>query len=117
MEGPTHSDRAPRPWAVVVKLDIKPEHVTEWLESVEEVLDAMRHEKSFVSTSLCAHPTEPNKFLLFEVWQDRDEFFTVQANRDYRQPFMEKMERFLQSPVNFDEWQEIRADYAIHARR
>lgn len=109
--------RETRPWAVVVKLDIKPEHASEWLDSVDEVLDTMRHEKSFVSTTLCAHPSEPGKFLLFEIWRDREEFFTVQANRDYRRPFMEKMQKFLQKPVNFDEWRETRTDYAVQMWR
>lgn len=66
---------------------------------------------------MCTRPDEPGKFLLFEVWEDRDEFFATQANRQYRRPLMERLPELTRSPVIFDEWTEGRADYAVHARR
>lgn len=106
-----------KPWAVIAKFDIKEGCETEWLQGVQEVIDAMRHEESFISTSMCAHPSEPGKFMLFEVWKSREEFFTTQVNREYRHSFMERLSTLIRSPVVFDEWKEIRADYAIHVQR
>lgn len=63
---------------------------------------------------MCEHPSEAGKFLLFEVWKDRGEFFTNQANRAYRESFKERLPSLVLSPVVFEEWTEIRAE---HARR
>ncbi|WP_203217927.1 putative quinol monooxygenase [Nocardia terpenica] len=115
--GSGHEHRSTTPWAVIVKFEIKEGCEAEWLRLVQEVLDAMRHEKTFISTSMCAHPSEPGTFMLFEVWEDRDEFFAVQTKREYRRALTERLPELTRAPVTFDEWTEIRADYAIHARR
>lgn len=106
-----------KPWAVVARFDLKDGAHQEWLAIVEEVIDAMRHEPTFISTSLCADPSAPGRFMLFEVWQDRDEFFDVQANRNYRRTLMARLPDLVRSPVTFEEWNELRADYSIHVRR
>lgn len=98
------SGHSAKPWAVVATFDLKEGHGTEWIQIVEEVVDAMKYEKTFISTSVCAHPTEPGKFVLFEVWKDRGEFFTIQVNRDYRRTLMERLPTLIQAPVIFEEW-------------
>jgi quinol monooxygenase YgiN len=57
--------------------------------------------------------------MLFELWEDRDEFFTIQVNREYRRSLVERLPTLVRSPVVFEEWNEIRADYAdaIHGRK
>ena len=106
-----------KPFVLVAKIHLKEDVVPEFLDRVQQVLDEMRHEKSFRSTSLCADPKDPCRFMLFEVWADRDEFYSVQVNRDYRKPHAERFKEFLREPAVFEEWGEIRADYAIHIRR
>lgn len=106
-----------KPWVLIAKFDVKEECEAEWLQGVQEVIDAMRHEASFISTSICAHPSEPGKFMLFEVWKSREQFFETELNREYRRSLTERMSTLLRSPAVLDEWHEIRADYAIHVRR
>jgi quinol monooxygenase YgiN len=118
----THEDTktsfcSTKAWVLMARIYLKEGVVPEFMQRVQAVLDEMRHEKTFRTASLCAHPTDPYQFLLFEVWEDRDEFFSVQVNREYRQPHAERFREFLRSPTVFEEWHEIRADYAIHARR
>ena len=113
---PEDSHRA-EPWAVMATFDVKEGCEEEWSRLVQDVINEMRHEKTFISTSMCRRPDEPGKFLLFEVWEDRDEFFATQVNREYRRPLMERLPELTRSPVVFDEWTEVRADYAVHARR
>lgn len=105
-------------WAVIAKFDLNEGCEAEWMQLVGRVIDAMKHEKTFISTSMCAHPSQQGKFMLFEVWEDRDEFFTTQVHRDYRRALMERLPELIRSPVVFDEWTEIRADFskAIHKR-
>ncbi|CAL9466791.1 hypothetical protein SUDANB145_02746 [Streptomyces sp. enrichment culture] len=109
--------RRATPWAVMATFDVKEGCEEEWSRLVQDVIDEMRHEKTFISTSMCRRPDEPGKFLLFEVWADRAEFFATQVNREYRRPLMERLPELTRSPVVFDEWTEIRADHAVHVRR
>ena len=115
--GPDYQDsrnegQSAKPWAVIAKFDIKEGCEVEWMRLVQEVIDSMKHEETFISTSMCTHPTEQGKFMLYEVWKDRDEFFTVQVKREYRHQLMERLPTLIRSPVIFDEWNQIRADYA-----
>jgi quinol monooxygenase YgiN len=105
------------PWVWMTRINLKEGVRSEFLQRVQQVLDEMRHEKTFRSTSLSGHPTDPNQFLLFEVWADREEFFAVQVNRPYRQPHAERFKEFLKEPAVHEEWQEIRVDYAVQIER
>jgi quinol monooxygenase YgiN len=98
---------------VIAKFDVKEECVAEWKQIVDDVINNMSNEKTFISTSMCEHPTEPGKFMLFEVWEDREDFFTVQAHREYRHTLMARLPALLKSPVTFDEWTEIRAPFTV----
>ena len=109
--------RSAGPWAVVARMTVKEGRQEEWLSLVNEVMNTMRHERTFVSTSMCVHATDPHKFMHFEVWESREEFFGVQVHRDYRKALMEKLPSLLEEPATFEEWVETRADYAVHVRR
>lgn len=106
-----------RPWAHITRIDVKEECVEEFLWRVQEVLDAMRHEKTFISTSMCVHPSDPGKFILFEVWEDKDEFYAVQKSRPYRTAHFQRFPDLLRSPSSREDWCEIRSDFAVHLNR
>ena len=110
-------ERAKKPWVWMAKIQIKEGLVAEFLDRVQQVLDEMRHEKTFLTTSLCAHPTEENTFLLFEVWKDKDEFFGTQLDREYRRPHTERFKELVVTPPVFEEWRELRLDLAVQVRR
>lgn len=110
-------ERTQKPWVWMAKIHIKDGLVAEFLDRVQQVLDEMRHEKTFLSTSLCAHPTEKNTFLLFEVWKDKDEFFTAQLDREYRRPHTDRFKELVETPPVFEEWHELRLDVAVQVRR
>lgn len=113
---PQEEPRSAKPWSVIARFDVKEGCEAEWIQLVQEVIEAMKHEKTFISTSMCAHRTEPGKFMLYEVWEDRDEFYTTQVKREYRHSLMERLPALLRSPVVFEEWTEIRADYTSAIR-
>ncbi len=107
----------PRPWVLCVHFDIKEGCEAEFIEKVTVPIDAMRHEKSFLSFSMCSHPSEPGRFFFHEIWESREEFMAVQRHRDYRHGYYARLQDLLRSPLLFDECYEMRADYAVHARR
>src|SRR3546814_16657468 len=93
----------------MAKIHIKDGLVAEFLDRVQQVLDEMRHETTFVSTSLCAHPTDENTFLLFEVWKATDEVFTTPLDRGDRRPNTERFKDLVVTTQRFEErWEEGR---------
>ncbi len=105
-----------RPWVLCVEIEVKPGREAEFLTAVHLVNDEMRYEMAFIHTSLCAHPTTSNRFKLFEVWADRDDFLETQATRLYREPYRLLMEEILAAPFAYSEWYEIRVDHSFHVR-
>src|SRR3546814_16476491 len=101
----------------MAKIHIKDGLVAEFLDRVQQVLDEMRHEKTFLSTSLCAHPTDENTFLLFEVWKDKDEYLTTQLVREYRRPHTDSFQDLVVPPTVFEEWLELRLVIEFQLRR
>ncbi|MFL5335843.1 MAG: putative quinol monooxygenase [Geminicoccaceae bacterium] len=68
----------------VVTLLLKPGHEEEFLRLLGPVLDAMRHEPTFVNAALHQDPEDPTRFMLYETWADRADLVEVQMKRPYR---------------------------------
>ena len=103
------------PWVIFVVIEVRPEHVEEFLTLVSEVIDAMRHESTFINTVLSRDLNDPSRFSLFEIWQDREEFFSVQLHRAYRSSYSHRIEQICKTPRQISEWLQIRADCCPHA--
>ena len=74
----------PSQLVVVVTLKVRPGMEDEFLRLLTPVLDAMRHEPTFISAALHRSPDDPTSFMLYEVWADLDDLVNVQIKRDYR---------------------------------
>ena len=110
-------DGVGRPWVLTVVFEVMAGFEAEFLRLMEVPLNAMRHEESFVSASLSAHPEDPGKFFMHEVWKSRDDFVNSQIYREYRAEYEERTVPMLRTKRVYSEWYEIRADYAVHIRR
>lgn len=97
-------------WVLCVTFSIKPEHASEFVTIVSEVIDKMQHEENFVSTVLCRDPAKPGRFFLFETWRSRDTFLAVDVKRDYRVHYSERLAEIQESERRFEEWIQIRAN-------
>ena len=116
-EAVVNKETPAKPWVLIAKFDILEGCEAEFIEIVQQVLDEMRHEKSFISASMCTNPDEQGQFMLFEVWKSREEFASIQVHRDYRKPYEARVQKLLRSPRTYEQWLEARADYAVHVRR
>lgn len=83
----------------------------EFLALLEPVLDAMRHEETFVNAILHRDPEAPNRFMLYETWTDADDVMQVQMHRDYRQPFQDRLPELLEAPREMKVWHPMRGDF------
>ena len=83
--------------AVVVTLWVKPGHEEEFLRLLAPVLDAMRHEPTFINAALHQDPADPTRFMLYETWADRTDLVEVQMKRLYRSAYEARLPELLRA--------------------
>lgn len=83
----------------------------EYMALVTPVLDAMRHEPTFINTVLHRASDNAASFMLYETWSDRHEFFDVQMRRDYRQTYERRLPELLLSPRKMQIFEPLRGDF------
>lgn len=116
-----HNDRTaekdtserPAEFVLVVSIHVKPGHEREYLDLCTPVLDAMRYEPTFVNTVLHQDPEDPTRFMVWETWVDREDFFDVQMKRDYRRAYETRLPEILIEPRTMKVWQPLRGDFAF----
>lgn len=104
------------PLALTVPLRVRPGREEEFLRLLAPVLDAMRHEPTFISAALHRSPDDPTSFMLYEVWADRDDLVNVQMKRDYRTTHEARLPDLLREPRRAETWDRLRADFTFFAR-
>lgn len=100
-------------WVLCVTFSIKPEFADEFVSIVSQVLDKMRHEENFVTTTLCRDSATPGRFFLFETWKSRARFIAEDLSREYRRPYEARLEEIKLADRQFQEWEQVRADFAL----
>lgn len=96
---------------------VRAECLDEYLELVNGVADAMRHEETFQYLIVGQDPDDPTRFNYFEAWEDRTEFYEVQMKRPYRDRFEERIPAMLKTPRSIVEWHPLRDDFAFFSNR
>jgi quinol monooxygenase YgiN len=107
---------AKAPLVVVVSLRVKVGREEEFLGLLAPVLDAMRHEPSFINAVLHRDPEDPTRFMLYETWADREDLIAVQMKRDYRREYEARLADLLEEPRRAEIWHPLRADFTFLAR-
>lgn len=77
------------------------------------VLDAMRHEDTFVNAVLHQDPASADTYMLYETWLDGEDVMNVQMHRPYRQAFWEALPELLSQPRQIQVWKPMRSDLTI----
>ena len=99
-----------QPETYVITFHVLPEQVGRFLALLDLVLDAMRHEQTFVRYTLHVDPERSNVFQLHETWTDRADVLKVQLNRPYRTAFHENVDALLVEPRHIAIWTVARSD-------
>ncbi len=99
----------------VVTVDLKPGCEQEFLSLLTPVLDAMRHEPTFINAVLHRDPNFPTRFMLYETWADLDDVVEVQIQRDYRKAYWDRLPDLLREPRQIQTWKPLRQDFAALA--
>ena len=110
------SNGAGAPLVVVVSLEVQPGRQPEFLRLLTPVLDAMRHEPSFINAALHRDPEDPARFMLYETWADRRDLLEVQMRRTYRAAYEARLPGLLRAPRRAQVWHPLRGDFTHFAR-
>ena len=100
---------------VVVALHVKPGCEAEFLALLAPVLDAMRHEATFINAALHQDPDDPTRFMLYETWASRADLVEVQMKRAYRAAYEARLPELLREPRRAEVWRPLRADFTFFA--
>lgn len=92
---------------------VKPGCEEEYQRLLDPVLDAMRYEPTFINTILHQDAEDTARFMLYETWSDRDDFFEVQRYKSYRSEYEDKLPALLRSPREILSYTPLRSDYAF----
>ena len=93
-----------------IRFSVRPAERGRFETLISGVLDAMRHEATFVDAALHANPDDPCDVLLVETWEDHDDVVNVQLNRDYREAWHNALPELLARPREISVWQRARLD-------
>lgn len=84
-----------------VEFDVKPDSVEKFVLEASKVLEAMSHEETFIDTYFHRNANEPNKFTLYERWNEpsMDAFVKNQLEaKVYREEYEKILPDMLASP-------------------
>lgn len=98
------------PETYVITFHVKEREVARFRALLDPVLDAMRHEATFIHAALHAHPDRPDIFQLHETWADRDDVLNVQLQRPYRREWHAALDEILSAPRDIAIWRLLRSD-------
>lgn len=94
----------------VITFHLKAETHMKFLPLLATVLDAMRHEVTFVNAVLHRDPESADTYMLYETWLDGEDVLNVQMHRPYRQAFWDALPELLAKPRQIQVWKPIRTD-------
>lgn len=86
----------------------------EYRHLVEPVLDAMRYEATFVNTILHQDVDDLTRFMLYETWADRNDFFDIQMKKIYRSEYERILPSLLRAPREITFFEPLRADFNFY---
>ncbi len=103
----------PQTVTFVIELRLNPGCGPDFLDLLSPVLDAMRHEPTFVNAVLHRDPDNPLRFMLYETWTSLDDVVQVQMHRGYRRAYWDGLPALLAEDRTVQVWQPVRGDFAM----
>ena len=99
----------------IVTIALEPGCEGEFLDLLTPVLDAMRHEPTFINAVLHQDPEDSSRFMLYETWADLNDVVQVQMHRDYRKDYWDRLPQLLREPRQIQTWTPMRSDFTFMA--
>ncbi len=98
------------PVTYAIRFGVVPGQRERFLDLLNGVLNAMRHEEMFHDANLFRDPDDDHRFLLVETWENHDDVLDVQLERPYRSEWHDALPDLLAAPREISLWQPVRSD-------
>ncbi|QCI63915.1 putative quinol monooxygenase [Phreatobacter stygius] len=92
-------------------ITLKPGAAAAFMALLTPVLDAMRHEATFINAVLHQDGGDPDRFMLYETWANPRDLEEVQMGRAYRTACWQGLPELLREPREVAAWQPLRTDF------
>lgn len=102
-----------KPLTILVINWVKPGCEDEYQRLLSPVLDAMRFESTFINTVVHQDIDDPTRFMLYETWSDRNDFFDIQRYKSYRAEYERALPDLLKAPREITSFIPIRSDFTF----
>ena len=94
----------------IIRFKVRPDQRERFLSLLNGVLDAMRHESTFINADFHEDPNDRCHFLLHETWADHQNVIDLQLKRPYRKEWHAALDGLLEAPRDISIWQPLRSD-------
>ena len=98
---------ANRPITVVMKMWAKDGLDQEVADTFKYMMDIVIQEPTCRLLKVQRSLQDESHYILYEEWDDHDEFFNVQLKRDYRRGFAERMHALTAQPSQMEIFEQI----------
>jgi quinol monooxygenase YgiN len=115
MEHPINTNMSQTPFVLIVSIQLKPGCAEEYLVMLNDVLNQMRHEPTFVNCILQRGTDDPDKLIVYETWFDREDFDRVQLKRPYRAAYTARAPELISRPTELSYFELLRSDYIFRS--
>ncbi len=80
------------PITLIVQFRVKQESKQEFIAGLKHIFESIQKEKTFIKASLHQDLTDPEKLLVYEVWNETPESFMAnQMPKEYRSGYEKKL--------------------------
>ncbi|MBE9603945.1 antibiotic biosynthesis monooxygenase [Acetobacteraceae bacterium H6797] len=93
----------------LITFNVVHEQRERFLVLLNDVIDAMSVEETFIDATLHMDPADENRFLLYETWADHQDVIDNQIKRPYREPFHKALPELLTGPRGLQIWAPLRS--------
>jgi len=100
------------PETYLIEFRVKPDRLARFHDLLNGVLDAMRHETTFLNAVLVEDSHDRSRLVLFETWADGRDVVDVQLQRPYRREWHAALDDILSEDRRISIWRPVRADGA-----
>jgi quinol monooxygenase YgiN len=90
-----------------ITFHVRPDQLRCFRALLDPVLEAMRHEATFVHAALHVDPNRPNHFQLHETWTDREDVLQAQLHRPYRAAWHAALDELLEQRREIEIWRPL----------
>lgn len=104
----------PQPYSLHVVIKARPNRGDAFEALIRAHIDNMAREDCFLEFVLHRNPADPDRFMFFELWSDRDRYVAIRG-KNYFRDYVAARAALIVEPIERAEWDVLRVERAATA--